>query len=459
MASLIESNRSAEVPVLDVTLGGRRFPARWDELPETAYAAPLPLHEASPEMELVERFKEAIRQRVMGDMKPSDDERTAIVEVYVQSIAELERCRAEVVPMIRAACEANIEFRQAAGETHATARDKTLRSVLDEMLNPIGELAAPPRNIADANLVSQPVAILRETFQAAMETAVAQFAQEFFAMLARGVDRQLFGLVEWLPHQCCRYHFFRQVLIQESRVQSNVAQATFFSGTRSRDPFTGERIIGKRTHHTEHRGQHHRRLARHQHDVMNAVRTSIGNSRVVMPPAVVHLIESIPVWLRPLVQVIDGEIFRERIVERNLRTEHWSEVDVRDEPITIRDEPLFGREPGVIIGPYVLTGWGPQEVEAELERRRQAEEQAAKQARVAAAGWQAPLYFGAAVLLTLITLGFYRPFAIASEYAAKVDSVTLYLKGGTDQLVGELVKQQGAFGDAAADALGLDLIG
>ena len=63
------------------------------------------------------------------------------------------------------------------------------------------------------------------------------------------------------------------------------------------------------------------------------------------------------------------------------------------------------------------------------------------------------------MLLTLLTLGFYRPFAIASEYAAKVDSVTLHIKGGTDQLVGELVKQQGAFGDAAADALGLDLIG
>jgi len=63
------------------------------------------------------------------------------------------------------------------------------------------------------------------------------------------------------------------------------------------------------------------------------------------------------------------------------------------------------------------------------------------------------------VLLTLLTLGFYRPFAIASEYAAKVGSVTLYIKGGTDQLVGELVKQQGAFGDAAADAFGLDLIG
>lgn len=63
------------------------------------------------------------------------------------------------------------------------------------------------------------------------------------------------------------------------------------------------------------------------------------------------------------------------------------------------------------------------------------------------------------LLLTLVTLGFYRPFAVASEYAAKVGSVTLYVKGGTEQLVGELVQQQGAFGDAAADAFGLDLIG
>jgi uncharacterized membrane protein YjgN (DUF898 family) len=63
------------------------------------------------------------------------------------------------------------------------------------------------------------------------------------------------------------------------------------------------------------------------------------------------------------------------------------------------------------------------------------------------------------MLLTLCTLGFYRPFARVSEYAARVSSVTIYVKGGTEQLAGQLVKQQGAFGDAAADAFGLDLIG
>ena len=63
------------------------------------------------------------------------------------------------------------------------------------------------------------------------------------------------------------------------------------------------------------------------------------------------------------------------------------------------------------------------------------------------------------LLLTVLTLGFYRAFARVSEHRMKVDSVTLHVKGGLDQLVGQLAKQQGGLGDALADAVGLDLIG
>ncbi len=61
--------------------------------------------------------------------------------------------------------------------------------------------------------------------------------------------------------------------------------------------------------------------------------------------------------------------------------------------------------------------------------------------------------------LVLFTLGFYRPFAQISEYRMKAQSVTLHVRGGVDQLVGQLVEQQGGLGDAVADAVGLDLIG
>jgi uncharacterized membrane protein YjgN (DUF898 family) len=64
------------------------------------------------------------------------------------------------------------------------------------------------------------------------------------------------------------------------------------------------------------------------------------------------------------------------------------------------------------------------------------------------------------IVLTLLSLGLYRPFARVSEYRMKVESVTLHVKGGVDQLVGQLITQQKeGLGDALADAAGLDLIG
>ena len=63
------------------------------------------------------------------------------------------------------------------------------------------------------------------------------------------------------------------------------------------------------------------------------------------------------------------------------------------------------------------------------------------------------------VFLTLLTLGFYRPFALVSEYRMKAESVTLHVKGGLDQLAGQLVREQDGLGDALADVVGLDLVG
>jgi uncharacterized membrane protein YjgN (DUF898 family) len=64
------------------------------------------------------------------------------------------------------------------------------------------------------------------------------------------------------------------------------------------------------------------------------------------------------------------------------------------------------------------------------------------------------------MLLSMLTFGFYRPFAITSEYRMKTESVTLHVKGGLDQLVGRIVtQQQSGVGDAIADAVGLDLVG
>jgi uncharacterized membrane protein YjgN (DUF898 family) len=63
------------------------------------------------------------------------------------------------------------------------------------------------------------------------------------------------------------------------------------------------------------------------------------------------------------------------------------------------------------------------------------------------------------LLFTLLTLGFFRPFAMVSEYRMKSESVVLHVKGGLDQLAGQLAREEDGLGDAIAGAVGLDLVG
>lgn len=116
-----------------------------------------------------------------------------------------------------------------------------------------------------------------------------------------------------------------------------------------------------------------------------------------MPPPVARMVKCVPAWLAPFVQVIDGQIFRERIIERDLKVASWVDVEVRDEPI-------LGWEPAVIIGPYVLTGWGPREVEREQTRRRLLQEGRQSEEAVQTATYRMPALIVAAVLLPLIAL-------------------------------------------------------
>jgi uncharacterized membrane protein YjgN (DUF898 family) len=63
------------------------------------------------------------------------------------------------------------------------------------------------------------------------------------------------------------------------------------------------------------------------------------------------------------------------------------------------------------------------------------------------------------VVLTLVTLGLWRPFARVREYRMKVESVRLHVRGGLDTVTGRLQAHPGGVADMLADAAGMDLIG
>lgn len=61
------------------------------------------------------------------------------------------------------------------------------------------------------------------------------------------------------------------------------------------------------------------------------------------------------------------------------------------------------------------------------------------------------------VLLTLLTLGLYRPFAVVSVYRFRIAHVHIEVDGDIEAFATHVAKRGGAAGDGAADGFGIDL--
>ena len=371
------SERSIEAdPVtFEVMRADRRFPM----LPDARHSPPRnrirELQVQPTDETLPERLSQAISQRLAWHEIPfaQNPDRETVVGAYVNSLKQLAGFRNDIENLVFEVCRANLEFRQGAGETHAEARDAILKTKLDEMMDQAFSGWMPAKNIVSADLLSQSPNVYVTQLDASLTNEAVNFSRQLFEMLQRMVDLELFGLVEWLPKQCCRYHFFRRVVIQGAAEQTDTITETMTSDEAdARVRSFGRRVIGNRRTTSTHSIKHEIRFARHEHELINAVRTSIRNSTVIMPPQILRLVESIPEWLYPFVEVIDGHIVRELIVERDVSVEDWTKVDVRDEPILDLD-------PGIVIGPYVLSGWGSVEIRKEQERRLAIEQAATQQ--------------------------------------------------------------------------------
>jgi len=390
-----EASVESEGLTFEVTLANRQFPSL-----SQAYRSP-PLNrirtllQQPHETQLQKQLSQAISQRLAWQVSSLSEvtDRETVATAYISSLKTLNECYDEIRNVVLEACRANLEFRaNDNNETHTEARDAILEGKLNEMMTQAFATWLPAKNSLTASLMSNsPDAFVRQ-LEASLSEEVDRFSRQFLELLERMVDRELFGLVEWLPKQCCRYHFFRRVVIQGPEVRTQSIDDSFADDS---DAGSGQRIVGNRRTTSRRTVSHEIRFARHQHELINAVRTSIGNSTVIMPPPIVRLVDSIPRWLYPFVEVIDGQIVRELIIERDVSVEDWTQVDVRDEPIIDID-------PGIVIGPYVLSGWGSMEIQKEQERRQAAQQKATEEvdARLA------PLLAVAAVGLSGIALWF-----------------------------------------------------
>ena len=135
MANTTFSEHDTDAPTVEVEWGGRRFSPLLDARPKLPQNRIRKLHASPEESQLPVRLGEAIRSQLVWNQVSADEtERQPIVKAYIDSLNQMDQFRQDVEDMTRYACLANLEFRQAAGETDVQARDAVLDAKLDEML-------------------------------------------------------------------------------------------------------------------------------------------------------------------------------------------------------------------------------------------------------------------------------------------------------------------------------------
>jgi hypothetical protein len=349
----------------DIEIEGRRFPARWQATrpPTNGRLRQFELPKGHEQLPFA--VADAIASRLEWKAVSVDTaDAEQLVTAYVDSLSDLSSFRFGVFILLLHSSWANVEFRHGSGFTDAATKQTAMEKLhgkLSALLEKRMESWPEPENALNARLVSGRSDELWKHLDLALKKAVAEFSRHFFELLVNLVDEELIGLVEWLPNNCCSYHFFRRVEIQTNDVESTRVEFIFVT-PKECGLETVRQSGDRRAERRQGRLQKSYRFARHQHDVMKAMHSSVRNSRVIMPPAAEQVCEYIPDWLEPFVQVINGTLFRELIVERDVEVSDWGDVE-------LIDEPIVGPEAAIVFGGFVLTDWGPKESAGEQVRR------------------------------------------------------------------------------------------
>ncbi len=318
----------------------------------------------------------------------SDVSRDVLFAAYIDSLSALNKVRSEMLALLDAVATASIVRETELPEDAWQEVEASIRAEYRTQLD-------VPRNLAGAELGALPHAEIRKHLQDRLSHALTTLVCQFFDGLSTLIDRQLVGLVHWFGTNAVTYRFYRH------RIRTHAVLTTV----------TDERKSEPEAWVTETRRRRTKSLPVevilecHRHDAVDAFWTSIDNTKVVMPPNVRALIETIPDWMRPSIRIIDGYLIRERNEEVG-RKESSVVLSVEEETIT---EYNYGLEPAVVLGSIVLIGWGPKEI---------AEEQATrKKLRVIGLSRAASALLGAVVLaLQLLTWALSRHILAASLF-------------------------------------------
>jgi hypothetical protein len=336
----------------------RTFQELLPELIVAYSSAPLESHPlANRANELTPAFA-SLSECILASL-PTTDFRTALTPTEVATsvsacAATLAQKQQEVRQFVEAICFQAVEVR-VRGTQLTEARIAALQSARRPLLEAVHQVTPPLRPALTAELMCQSLEVVHHEVNGWVQEACHTIAGQLLLAMHVLVELETVGVIEWPGETVCKLHFFRHIVTQD-RIGTSVSQQRTESGDDLQRFITVTEL-----RRTTVRNRYS--IECHEHHVMNAEAREIAKTQFPIPAQYQQFLDRIPPWIRQHIRILEGDLILERITHRDVREETWESASVQ--------RTVYELEPAILLGHYVITGWGQQEVDRERFRRKQ----------------------------------------------------------------------------------------
>lgn len=202
-----------------------------------------------------------------------------------------------------------------------------------------------------AQLEGEKQLMLRQQLLDALDKLPHLFCQQLLAL----VSAEVIGLVEWHAKDICVFSRYERVYQFQMRAWPRRKEA---SPTDRKQMWFANALAGDVD----------QRLVRTVEHLIDAKRKELDDPSVIIPHHLEKLVESVPDCFKSYMKVVEGMLFREIVIEKTVA--HKDNVVAGTEAfLAYEDRPLIHHDPAIVLGPFVLAGWGESDMRAEVYRR------------------------------------------------------------------------------------------
>ena len=241
------------------------------------------------------------------------------------------------------------------GQHHPKAKADALRSARQPLCSAVHRVNRPLDPVLTADLIAQPLneitPVVNNWFRQSCHLIAAQLLLSMHVL----VELDVIGLIEWPGETTCKLNFFRH------RVTQDTIRSRQTESVRSRSNDEGDLWMRFETWE-QVQGRNRYSIERHEHHVMNAEARHINETQYPIPADKQAFLNQVPTWISQHMRILEGDLILERVIERDVREEQWETTPV------LRSS--YELEPAILLGHYVITGWGQQEINREKFRRK-----------------------------------------------------------------------------------------